>query len=451
MKKLALMVRTFLTFIAALAMFVSCAREEYYEQGNDGTKEEKTVLLSLKVPGNAAPNTRSLGSSQEDEVDNLKVLIINPSTKNVYKVENPTNRTGSTFEVRLPVGTYDLVVLANANDIITAAYGSGGITKGTPKEDVIAKLTMTRNAGDAVVGDREGDKWNSDSSDPDKGYLMPMWGQISNKVIDDTQAQNIGTVNLYRMVAKIDVMIPREDAAGNDIITKADFALQQVTYHNYNTVGAVIPGQTSDYGEWEIAGGGKAKKPSLPGALKPITGHDKYQLFTSFEDKTPGVNEPNTGGLNTELSGVIYTFEADKGTNHQNRACVIISGSFKGGTITYYRADLIKAGTSEYFDLLRNHRYTIYIKKISGPGYDTIEEAYKSAPMNMEINIIEWDDNNYSEGVWNQNYEIRFSSVTAHFTQFGMPAIQTIKIRTNVEELRFENFTNISTGTNDGL
>ena len=55
------------------------------------------------------------------------------------------------------------------------------------------------------------------------------------------------------------------------------------------------------------------------------------------------------------------------------------------------------------------------------------------------------------DGVWNGTYEIRFSGVTAHFTQFGEPSSQVITVRSNVITLKFEDFVNVDKAAGDGV
>lgn len=447
-------IRALASICLSVLMLGSCVKELEHPLENESG--EKTVRFSLRVPGINNPATRALGADQEDELNNVTVLVFNPSTDNLYKHETPTGTIGGTgvrrtFDVTLPVGTYDLMIIANANDSIAKRYPKG-IARGTSKDDILKNLVLVKQEALTVTGDRAGDKWNADPADAKKRYLIPMWGQLTNAVIKDVPAnlQDLGTVSMYRMVAKIDVKIPRKDKNGTTLITKENFELTEVTFHNYNTNGRIIPAYGNGLG-WENAAGGKATAPTLADNVHFIGGADNFQRFTKFEDLTSSDEEKvNPLGVNTELQNTIYTFEADKGSNYENKPCVIIGGKFnQSAATTYYRVDLIDGSTKVNLDLLRNHRYIIYVKKISGPGYESIKEAYKTAPINIEVEIIPWDENNYLEAEWSGNQWIKFTTKEVHFTQFAEPNNQVVTIRTSLPELKFDNFMNATQGQND--
>ena len=85
----------------------------------------------------------------------------------------------------------------------------------------------------------------------------------------------------------------------------------------------------------------------------------------------------------------IYIPERMAGNDNNNAPCLIIGGFYKDSQkITYYRADFMEkdaiSNTAKYLDILRNYRYRFNISKVSGPGFDTEEEALKSKPENFQ-------------------------------------------------------------------
>ncbi|MFV0325159.1 MAG: fimbrial protein [Bacteroides xylanisolvens] len=59
--------------------------------------------------------------------------------------------------------------------------------------------------------------------------------------------------------------------------------------------------------------------------------------------------------------------------------------------VTYYRIDFAK--DDNIIDILRNNKHIFSIESVSGPGYDTPEQAATGVPINITVNVIEWDNN----------------------------------------------------------
>ena len=58
---------------------------------------------------------------------------------------------------------------------------------------------------------------------------------------------------------------------------------------------------------------------------------------------------------------------------------------------TYYRIDFAK--NDQIVDVLRNNKYIFSLENVSGPGYDTPEQAATGVPINITVNVIEWTNN----------------------------------------------------------
>jgi hypothetical protein len=82
--------------------------------------------------------------------------------------------------------------------------------------------------------------------------------------------------------------------------------------------------------------------------------------------------------------------------NHTNRMALVVGGYYNGSaTETFYRIDI--GPTKNLANVLRNHLYIINIIGVMGPGYPTVEVAYESLAMNMEVDIFDWDQTNVGD------------------------------------------------------
>lgn len=105
----------------------------------------------------------------------------------------------------------------------------------------------------------------------------------------------------------------------------------------------------------------------------------------------------------------IYIPERMAGNDNNNAPCLIIGGFYKDSQkITYYRADFMEkdaiSNTAKYLDILRNYRYRFNISKVSGPGFDTEEEALKSKPENFQYTVIVWNESSVTDVMTDGQY-----------------------------------------------
>lgn len=432
---------------------LSCTDEFTPKTG--GGSGKALVKLEVRVPGGTVRTSRALQSQHEDEVSGIIVLAFekgsdsewNTRLKHVGKSIGAPQGTGSTkqFTVEIQSGEWDLWVLANAEEAVSKMEDIIGI-------DIYSKdfleLGFDKSIMQAVLTQDLRGKWNVDPNDTNSSYRIPMWGMLNGVQIAASSTNIIRTANLYRMLVKIDIEVQRTADIGYPDkypgVSMEQFELTYVSLHNYNRTGQLIPGVTTADGNWTNPNGGGALRTSLPQNPNTVNGwesDDRLEWSNPTDFTTPG----------TALNGVIYTVEADAGTSSDNRPCIIVGGKYNGSNeISYYRADFLDANHTA-IDLLRNHRYRLLIRKIGGKGFDSVEEAYKAGPTQLETEVIQWNDGGYLAGVWDGTHEIRFSGTEAHFTQFGSSDQQKINIRTNVPELTLGDFTDLVAGQADGI
>jgi hypothetical protein len=368
-----------LTLLLFSALFYCCADEhDRFDVPVNG--KEKLVTFSVKVPGNSSPKTYALTDNDENEVKQIAVLLFTGG-KYIYQpiysntIANGPDGKTKTFTLKVPEGTYDMVILANAN--VSLGNIRNDIAVGDDKATALKKLVFA-NEG----------KWNTKSAS-DNYKPIPMWGEKSNIVV----SSDMGAVEatLLRMVAKIDV----------SLTTKAqkDFELTSVYLYNYNSKGQIIP-NTDALNESKT----EVSKPSVLNTL--TKGPLQY-------DKDVITKDPNTH-KGSSCINEIYTFEATAGTagDLSKNTCLVIGGHYQNDTNeTFYRIDFANTadGAITYLPLLRNNQYRVDVQSISGPGLPTTEQAFNSRPVNIKASILNWSDGRFTEFDVNGQYFVGVS------------------------------------------
>lgn len=378
------------TKIFLIFMLFSCVDEHELKLKPGGGKEAM-VTFTLQLPGKKSAATRALSEKDENEVAEINVLVFKPNGGEYMYAErcsgsDITTDTGNsrmkTFSVKLKQGTFDVVILANAHNVIRSAS-----LEGLLKDEALAQLKVAMPADG---------KWPVGTFKP-----FPMWGNVGNITIaENTDLTGSNRIKLTRMVARVDVQI-----AGEAVNS---FKLTRVDIYNYHTEGMLVPGVT-DWDEVSDPDNPKVRVPCLPETSVPAEGPVTY-------------DETAIDAIENRCAGEIYMFEAENHSDAEhtrpkalgNRTCLVIggiwdatgSGDFTGDT-TYYRADFSeKSGTSQkYLDVLRNHHYLFDITKVSGYGHNDSYTAFLSDPVNIEAEVLEWDDAGLGEIAFNgQNY-----------------------------------------------
>lgn len=351
-----------------------------------GNRRNNVPCRNACIDGRGNPG--ETGTVAENGVSDIYVLAFDKATGNlVYKskgknlttVSSSQNSNTHSFTATLPVGMeYNFIVLANAENKLSGI----NIGTGKTKSDVLA-LTKSETS-----------KW--DYTTP----FVPMWGeQDLNLTASDTP-----TFELTWMLARVNVEVKlREDAQGTP---RDNFKLTSVRYYNYNTAGTLVPAP----GNYDTDAK-KATAPTIPASPGTKTGEALV-----YDDAVKEIS----GG--TSCTETIYIFEAaHNGSTYTSPAnnigwidnpCLVIGGIYTtdSGEVleeTFYRVDFIKKQddgngqiTDQWLDVLRNFSYNVSIVEVSGSGFPDPDTALKSAPINMEAIILEWDEGEMGEIVF---------------------------------------------------
>lgn len=343
--------------------------------------KEHIISFSVQIPTATSAQEQLL--SHESDISEVILLLFDKDEKYVYQpisshtlYTDASNSSIKTFEAKIPEGSYSSVVLlanAEASFIKATSDQDNPIKPGISKADLLSKLEVIQALG-----------WSVDSS-ADNYKPMPMWGEVSSVVVNSSLTDGI-SLTLVRMLARIDVI---------SRIKQTNLNLKEVYLYNSNDRGVIAP--TID--NWEV-------EPSVPYGVQKLEDPLFFDQMTTSDDIVSCLNQ-------------IYTFEALKGssTDYLNNTCLVVGGHYKDDTkVSYYRIDFgIKVeDTLNYLDLLRNHRYDIDIKSVSGPGLPTPEEAFKSRRVDITADVLAWTDSEVSDIV--DDGQNKFGVSKAQFT-----------------------------------
>ena len=353
--------------VGMMALFSSCTHDESWSGPSAGNDE---ISFSFELPNAMVVRTRSTATPPENAIKGLSMLVFKTGVDELLSVVpctalNPvadTDQKEWTFKAKLTKGeTYDLLLVANASAKVAT------LQKDATRAEIISALEIENTA-----------KWNISGSA--EANCIPMWGEMLNQSITDTYSPSTGRVKftLTRMLARINVAL----ASG----VEDDFELTEIYYFNYHTKGFVIP---------STDGGGETVYPAdglQLGATHTTMGYtatDKIYVFEAMHQATYGNTNETTG------------------KSWVDNPCLVIGGEYDGKT-TYYRLDFIgkdESSNDKWLSVQRNHSYNFTITRVSGEGYGRVEDAFNSAPINMEVEVDEWDDGEIGEVVIDGPYK----------------------------------------------
>lgn len=370
---------------ASVLLLVSSCVKERMEGGSFVVGGEARIVLRLHTPGGfSAPKSRSLTFADENTIDNVWVLVFdhNNQLKAIEEGQNVTSTPGSNnpaysgegeFSLTLDPSktsqeTYNLVVLANAEEIL---QGTVGFNAATVSDKNYAGVLA------AIYGQITSAMYPS-------GGLIPMWGESGQLLLEGGVTTK--SMSLTRSVARIDVGVGKASKNAEDVWswdgqdannTVIPFELKHVYVMRPVNRYAVAPNTS-------LASG----SPTVPTGATSFTVADSETKFAFAA----------TGGFSTrdiyipEADVRMGTTAAPEDDNHLNRMAIVVGGSYNGNQETFYRLDFNVSGS--LVNALRNHLYQFNISKVSGNGFPSVEEAYEGAnPIEFTVTVTDWGDN----------------------------------------------------------
>lgn len=338
------------------------------------SKPDASMTLTLSVPETQTA-TRALKEVDESEIKEVDVLVFNEADGTFrYRIHGsnidntPTKRQ---FKVMLKVGNerQRFVVFANLRAQVDAAVT--GFSNTTTKAQVLAAIKLPVTA-----------KWGTAS---DTFTRLPMWGESENAYVVTSTLGSIGIIQMLRSIARVDVGL-NFNADTDTPQTLTNFTLTNVNvYHVMNSAQG-----GPNVGTYEKDPSLKAISPSVAVGAARLPDALKYTVGSGF-------------GL---VRDIYIPESVNSKTGHNERTCLVVGGSYKLGTTSWYRIDFHNG--TDYYNILRNHRYKVNITSVDGPGYSSETDALNSAPMNITTQVIVWNEGG-SEVVYDGQHSLSVS------------------------------------------
>lgn len=391
-----------ITFALSLCLllagiFAGCADKSHVRRRGDGT-----ITLVLQAPAMESGNAmRQMSADQESVVsaDKLYVLVFKTKSATGAPLDEPNEEYAYTAKVASVTrltdkNQYEAKIRLKADDastpyrlvlITNCDFDPADLSVGMTKAQVFAHESLKKAFTD---------KWPTDAN-----ARIPMWGESNTQRIEEgvtfgdcKDASSTNKIHLVRSLARVDVGLnfgadfTSETATPNG---QTPFKLQSVrVYRMANSF--MIPGTQSNTFHMD----GTTKKPLtvLPDGVQMAADANPLVFDKVSDPEKATVRE-------------IYIPERLKGTNRNDRPCLVIGGLYGSDTKpTYYRLDFIKKPTptspkdqADALDILRNHRYRFNITKVTGPGSDTPDEALLTEPVNIAFDVVVWNDGEIGE------------------------------------------------------
>ena len=401
--------------------------------------DEVELEFALKVPA-LETSLRQLTLQQESEVKSVRVLVFN--TKDASDNDLAEDQETFAYEAQLTTtnltpdadGVTHIVckLLATEKPMRIVCIANHNVPDGILTVGTAKKTILENNDGMKKPFTQQG--WKTDGSQP-----IPMWGESDKQPVKPTtkfnsctklaygnagqNRNNDGVIHLVRALARVDVGVNFAEDPSSDIATGCDtFQIKSVRVYRYATSMYVAGTQATAF---NFANNRRNAVPHTPEGV------------TAAADANPLVFTAQTAEDAKGYVRNIYIPEIENKTKTKNeRICLVVGGSYKGGKETYYRVDFIRTETdasgkktTEQLDILRNYRYRFNITKVAGPGTNTPDEALITEPVNISYDCLVWDDADIDKIVYDGQYYLSVSKDKFHFGKDA--ANESYTIRTN--------------------
>ncbi|MDR0545229.1 MAG: leucine-rich repeat protein [Odoribacteraceae bacterium] len=385
--------------LLALSILATACVKDVDPANAPDTRAPDNLLVTFitGVPGQQAPGaTRAMDALAENTVSRVDLLAFKVAdggkteTFDYHSVatgisDNKGDGSAKKFIVKLQKSEedYRFVLLANLPASISQRLPH---LDGGSKESILAGIIQEQAAG-----------WQAG---------IPMWAETGvMQVNNDLETAGISNIAFTRALAKFDVIIATDEA-------RQAFSLQEVYLYNRASRGRIAP---------------------LPGHWNTL---DKQASMP--EDNDPAGNPLLLRGplLYTVPAGSehafereIYTFETSAARDPLDATCIVIGGVYASAAApSYYRLD-VKDDQGACRDILRNHLYAFRITKVNGPGYETPDQAFRSAPLNMVATIAPWNESDLNDITFTGQYHLSIDKSRLDFYAEGAP--KSIEIMTD--------------------
>lgn len=334
------------------------------------------MMLLLMVVACTKENVEVVNPLRQDDYVSVRMQV--PGMKNATtRAEEAEDNLTSVWALVFRDGK--LVSKTEVSTLIPSTSTTGTFNLSRPKvDDVIHFLGNVPNDVTLPdVGDDESALCNLETDDREN---LSYWGKATYNGGDIT-------VNLYRHLAKIEIAPdPNECTFPEDQLFIAGLV-------NANQTGALIPNEEG-YFNFDCS---------------------ENDYYTLPKNPDPLYATPLLSNYNTKMDNFVYVFEHDNNnpeTPNTNEALYVIC---KIGE-SYYKVALVNK-EGEPYDIIRNHKYTIYVQ-----DFDEIEYE-------VPVDITEkWDIENYKYDLAKDSVPINLTVIETKDVVFSPNTDQTINL-----------------------
>lgn len=400
--------------LALAVLLVSCLDETLVSttRATMAGEGDTDMFLSISVP-RSYTSTGAVSTDKELVVNTLDVLVFREGKDAdagkyfVYAAcKGKLTDTERTFRVVMPVGDNLTVhVFVNCHEAVMAKdfYNS----RGKEMNAILEELTLDADLNTATT----------DS--------LPMHGYLTKVTINKDMVGKTFNIPVLRSVAAVQVMTKATEGTASDgsltltpgIVSDADgnqnFALHELYVYHYATSGRLA---AADASYIPLAAGGADKTRNVVKVTLPA-GHNVANTQMQGAAGTPRPYSIVSTDAKDKL-GCLYLYEnqphassgLDLDFTEKTTTRLVIGGVYgtdknADGTprVTYHRVDFADANNN-LLSVLRNHKYTVSIEKVTAPGYATPDEAALGASTNVYIKLFNWTDELTNSDFNSENY-----------------------------------------------
>lgn len=374
--------------LLTLLLNLGCSEQLIESEGNI-TGEKKTITLSLNAPGMSNTPTRAIPN--EAILTDIQILVFEELSdgSEVYRYTAPiTPKTGLTYTIEAKISKtnekYRFVVLANAPQI---SLSDGDI--GKMKDDILKKFSFN------CAG-----IWNATES---ASRPFPMWGEYKNTIT--IKKEEYLDILLHRALAKVDVGLnfnPQTQENQTEVVEgiknkegKEIFKLTSVRVYRTKNKGYMASSAEKINSKNEVF------SPSIPSDAVYNLGDETSSDNIEEADKKPLIYKFTPRNSFVREVYIPESIESVDGKTMDEVPCLVIGGYYgvdNTSDETFYRVDFAEYeanGTvkkNSYKTILRNHRYVVNIKSISGSGFKEPEEALNSINVKLGLEVVDWNE-----------------------------------------------------------
>ncbi len=352
--------------------------------------DNRSVEIRISTGNTLAGATRANDDGADAVINDVTILVFanagdDPENATFMYHRYAWKKANNLYNTVLLLGEdLDLYFAINVRDIIDKAVEDGDFGEGTSFADVKEVLKL--------VNERDLEE---------KG--LPMWGYRRGVSIFASAINNFGTIKVLRAVATAEITVSADnfDLSWGSVEYAANHGKLAYTFDNIKFSDTEIDSlrPTQDY---------KLRVPEVPASLTTV---DRVVAET-IEDK---VVEVSPGVMENQqiIAGQLYFYENDYdagknagdvvGTNYTK---VVIGGVWDPTPdditdnadldTTYYpmafRNRTLTEGSNLRTSIIRNTKFIFKITNVNGPGYDSVNKAKEGEDLNIEYDVIAWDE-----------------------------------------------------------